>query len=1029
MSVRITPLRKPALTRLALSIRQGLGVSLMLGLASGSHGGILINEIFASHTGADDTEFLELYGDPWAPLSGMSLIGIEGNNDRVPGSIDFRYDFSPRARIGGNGFFLVGNDGGLASNYGVTPNNTLVANSFENSSSTYALVETASLSGASLTGAEIVMDAVALRDDSPSTFFFDAPVIGPDGTFFPAGARRVSDGVDTGSAADWVISDFFLGSGNTPTRGQEAPVINELLVSHSGADDTEYVELYGDSGSLAGLSLISVEGQSGGAGAGTIDERIDFGTGDKVGDNRFFLAGNGSGLGTNYGVSPDRDIDPNFENGDSTYALVRTDSLSGDVGSSVTGDEDVIDSVALREGDSGTYFFDAPVVGPDGRFLPAGVRRVVDGADTDTAADFAIADFFLGDANTPTPGGATEPPTVLLTSIMQIQGKGHTSALVGERVTTTGIVTAVDGNGFYLQDASGDGDDATSDGLFVFTGGAPSVAVGDDVTVEGSVSEFVPGGAATRNLSTTQLAGSPVVSVRSSGNALPDSVRIGAGGRLPPTETIDEDNFTQFEPATDGIDFFESLEGMRVTVERPRAIAGTNRFGEIFTTVEGASSGPVTPNGGLKITENDFNPERIQINRDTDLLADSEYDGGVFPSVDTGALLGDVTGVVDYSFGNFEIKPTERFDVTPSAITPEITTIPSGGDNLTVASYNVLNLDPVDSPDAATLLPSVSADADIANGRFTRIAEQIVNNLQRPDIIGLQEIQDSSGEQNDGVTGADATLNRLIDEIVAAGGPRYAFVDNTFITDGASGGLPGGNIRTAFLYNPDRVDLVDGSVMSIADVDQATDPDNPFFDSRLPLVATFTFNGEAVTVVNNHFSSKGGSAPIFGIEQPFEARQEDPDINGSLDERRDQAQAVFDYVAARLLDPDADVIMLGDFNEFEFLSPLETFDGLLRNLALTLPEESRYTYIFQGNSQALDHMLVSEGLFDLLTGFDIVHVNADFAESPRRASDHDPLLAAFHVGGDIAGVPTPGALGLLGIGLAALGLRRRARVR
>ena len=130
-------------------------------------------------------------------------------------------------------------------------------------------------------------------------------------------------------------------------------------------------------------------------------------------------------------------------------------------------------------------------------------------------------------------------------------------------MTTTGIVTQV-GNGYYLQDPTGDGNDATSDAIFVFTGSAPAVAVGDAVQVSGKVSEFTadPG----VGLSITEIdARRPRSSVH--GNALPAAVLIGTGGRLPPNMVIDDDGLTSFDPATDGIDFYESMEGMRVTID------------------------------------------------------------------------------------------------------------------------------------------------------------------------------------------------------------------------------------------------------------------------------------------------------------------------------------------------------------------------------------------------------------------------------------------------------------------------------
>jgi hypothetical protein len=585
------------------------------------------------------------------------------------------------------------------------------------------------------------------------------------------------------------------------------------------------------------------------------------------------------------------------------------------------------------------------------------------------------------------------------TAIYDIQGAAHTSPLLGQTVTTQGIVTAVDSNGFYLQDPTGDGNIATSDAIFVFTSSSPSVLVGDSLEVTGTVSEFTPGGASTRNLSTTQLSGNPTITVLSSGNPLPAATIIGAGGRVPPTENIDDDAFTIFDPVNDGIDFFESLEGMRVTANDFKVINGTNGFGEIFGVVDnGAGATGLSTRGTLNISPDDFNPERVQL----------QFDSGIFnfafPDVNVGDQLGDVTGVLGYAFGNFEILVTEDFtaNVQSAGLQPEVSALVGGNGELLVASYNVLNLDPNDN----------DGDRDIADGRFDAIAAHIITNLNTPDIIALQEVQDNSGSVNDGVIAADLTLQTLVNSITAAGGPTYAFIDNPFITDGASGGQPGGNIRTAYLYNPNRVDLVDGSVSTIGS--QA--PGETFAGARLPLVATFEFNGEAITLVNNHLSSKGGSAPILGLEQPFEARQEDPTVNGSLTERQAQSQAVQGFVNGLLgTNPAANVVVLGDFNEFEFVSPVRDLaanTGLV-NLTETLPENERYSFIFQGNSQAIDHILASGGL---ATGadFDFVHVNTEFFETPQLASDHDPILARFTIQAPNIITGTPGRDVLVG---------------
>ncbi|WP_299473286.1 choice-of-anchor I family protein [uncultured Roseibium sp.] len=773
-------------------------------------------------------------------------------------------------------------------------------------------------------------------------------------------------------------------------------VINEVLGSTTGPD-SEYIELFGTPGeSLAGLSLIVVESDDQSSN-GTIDRQFDFGDDAVIGENGFYLVANELTEST-YSVTADDTIPDNFiENSSYTIALVETASITG---STVTGLEVVIDTVGVTDGEDDSFFaFDAPVIGPDGSFLPAGVGRITDGVDTDTAADWSILDFNNSpDVNTPTPGhddgngggGSDE------VAIYEIQGAGHTSAFEGQTVLTSGVVTAVDTNGFYLQDPDGDDDIATSNGIFVFTGNAPAVSVGDAVDVEASVSEFTPGGVSSRNLSITQLV-SPVVTVTGTGAAVAATV-IGQGGRLPPSEVIDDDAFGTiagnggFDPETDGIDFFESLEGMLVTAQDVVAVAGTNRFGEIFGVVDqGADATGISDRGTLNISPDDFNPEKVQIDFDSGIL---DFD---FPDVNVGDQLGDVTGVVSYSFGNFEIAPTVDFtsQIVSAGLEEETTEVTGAEDLLTIASYNVLNLDTNDA----------DGDADVANGRFTKIAEHIVNNLGTPDIIGLQEVQDNSGSTDDGVVSASETLQLLVDEIdrvddgLVNGSLNFAFVDNTFITDNASGGQPGGNIRTAFLYNVDRVDLVEGSVEAVGDQSEGS----PFEGARLPLAATFDFSGDQVTIVNNHLSSKGGSAPILGVEQPFDQRQEDVTVNGSLDERQAQAAAVSQYVddIYAVGGDFANVVVLGDMNEFEFISPLETLAdsgaGLV-NLSNTVDEDEIYSFIFQGNSQALDHILVSEHLADNAS-FDFVHVNSEFAETDERASDHDPLVAQLDLSG------------------------------
>ncbi len=818
------------------------------------------------------------------------------------------------------------------------------------------------------------------------------------------------------NVADWTFSGPNALDGETSndtaanpfptggTGGEPLFAINELRVNSSGSSDntSNFVEIFTEPGtSLDGKTLVVISGEFA---PGQIDLAIDL-TGAVADADGFVLIANADNPELEAGDVAVTDLD--FFNSPATYLIV--DNFTGAVGDDldpgdageldITPWDAVLDSVSLVDGDAiEDASYSETIIGPDGNFLPAGAARSVDGTG-------AFEQLSFGDTSGDTPGSTNDPeiPVQQLT-IMEIQGAGHVSGLVsdtpldpttgggaGERVLTTGIVTAIDSNGFYMQDPDGDGNIATSDAIFVFTGSAPTVAIGDALEVEGTVSEFYPGGQGSRNLSTTQLGGNPEITVVSSGNALPEAILLGQTGRLLPSETIEDDGFTSFDPTTDGIDFYESLEGMLVTAVAPVAVSGTSQFDEIFVVVDGgADATGISDRGTLNISPDDFNPEKVQI----------DFDFGIEPViVDTGATFSDITGVISYDFGNYQINPTEVVVVIEeSLLEAEVTELASSATELTIASYNVLNLDPV-VEDIANVpgMQSRNVDDDVGDGRFEAIANQIVNNLGSPDIIALQEIQDNTGgETGDGVVSADVTLQTLIDAIdladdgVMNDSSGYAYVDNTFITDLASGGQPGGNIRTAFLYKEDRVSLVEGSVGTIG----SQDPGGSFEGARLPLVATFDFNGEEVTVVNNHFSSKGGSAPIMGVEQEFAELQEDPNVNGSLDERQAQSEAVNGYVTDLLAeDAEANVVVLGDLNEFEFVSPVTGLEENLTNLTDMLDEDERYSFNFQGNSQQIDHILISDSLLEGGAQFDVVHVNSEFAATPGRASDHDPVLA------------------------------------
>ncbi len=545
--------------------------------------------------------------------------------------------------------------------------------------------------------------------------------------------------------------------------------------------------------------------------------------------------------------------------------------------------------------------------------------------------------------------------------IYAIQGLGHRSGFNGQIVATSGIVTAVDTNGFYLQDPTGDGDIGTSDGIFVFTSTAPTVVVGNAITLTATVTEFT--GSTAGSLSLTQLTSPTGIVVTSVGNALPAPVLLSTdgtpGSRTPPTSVIDNDSFANYEPTLDGIDFWESLEGMRVTIQAPLAVANSNSFGETYVVASGGTGATgVNDRGGLTISSGDYNPEKIQIDDDSGIFA------GYTPNHTQGDVLSSVTGILNYAFAEYEIIVTQAVTTTTDVtLTRETTTLVGDATKFSYASFNLENLDPTDPA-----------------SKFLLHATEIVQGLRSPDIIGVQEIQDADGAGTGTNFSGQVTAQLLIDAVAALGGPIYRYVEIAPTANNTTGGEPNGNIRNGFFYNTARVTYVEGSA---ALIDIAA-----YSGSRRPLVADFMFNGERFTSINLHSTSRGGSDPLWGANQP------PADAGDSA--RTAQAAGVRAYIdAALVVDPARKFVVNGDFNGFYYETALTnlTAGGVLGNLYDLLPVQERYSYIFGGNYQTLDHILVSGSLVASST-FDVVHYNA-FVDASLRATDHDQPIATI----------------------------------
>ncbi|EFE70219.1 large secreted protein [Streptomyces viridosporus ATCC 14672] len=571
--------------------------------------------------------------------------------------------------------------------------------------------------------------------------------------------------------------------------------------------------------------------------------------------------------------------------------------------------------------------------------------------------------------------------------IHDIQGDTRISPYAGRQVTdVTGIVTGIrtygSSRGFWIQDPVPDADPATSEGVFVFTGSTPKgVAVGDAVAVSGTVTEYVPGGASSGNQSLTQIT-RPAFTVVSGGNPVPAATVIDArsvpaayapAGDPAANGSIDA---LPLRPSAYALDRYESLEGMNVQVSDTRVVGATDPYTELWVTVKPRENR--NRRGGTVYGSYDAqNTGRLQIQ--------SLGSAAAFPDANVGdTLAGATTGPLDFNqYGGYTLVANELGTLEEGGLRRETTRRQHAGE-LSVATYNVENLDPSDDT-------------------FAAHAAAIVDHLRSPDIVALEEVQDDNGAVDDATVTAGVTVTRLIDAVEAAGGPRYDWrsVDPV---DKADGGEPGGNIRQVFLFDPERVSFTDragGDATTAVGVTKVrgkaaltvspgrVDPASAAFEnSRKPLAGEFVFRGRTVIVIANHFASKGGDQSLTSQYQP--------PSRGSETQRHLQAKAVHDFTAKILTtQKNAAVVALGDINDFEFSRTTEILegDGTLWSAIKSLPPGERYSYVYQGNSQVLDQILISPSIRRGGTfSYDSVHLNAEFHD---QISDHDPQVLRF----------------------------------
>jgi predicted extracellular nuclease len=626
---------------------------------------------------------------------------------------------------------------------------------------------------------------------------------------------------------------------------------------------------------------------------------------------------------------------------------------------------------------------------------------------------------------------------VTLTKIHAIQGAGDASPLDGQEVTVEAIVTGLfyeaDGgvNGFWVQeeDADADGDAATSEGIFVFSRDA-TVSVGDKVQVTGIVDE---------RFGQTQIA-EDAVKVIDSGNPLPMAVAItlGIGPDFEPFEGMRVELMSA--PGADPLTVVTNFNLDRfgeIQVAEGNLIQPTQIFDPNTQAAEIAALTQANAEGRLIIDDSTSgsNPDtyRLLEGPDGTPVTPTNFDPAA-PQLRLGTELADITGIMDFGFGAYRLQVAEPLETLGGNPRPE--EAPEVGGDLKVASFNVLNYF-TSLDDATATNPAGQARGATSEFDLARQTEKLVNALTAidADIIGLQEIE------NNGF-GNGSAIATLVEALNAATAPgTYAFVEPAGLSDGFIGTDA---ITAGLIYKTDAVTVAgeakvlvfeEASAAQTLEVTSALeafvssdDQVGDFQRNRPAVAATFEdADGNQVTVVSNHFKSKGDSnledtlldAQRAGAPQELiDALLADPnydqgDGQGFWNQVRADAAA---ELAAWLetnptgADDTSNVLVLGDLNAYAKEDPVKNFlDAGLSDLAQDFIGPDAYSFVFDGQRGTLDYGLASAGLLDNITGVAEWHIAADEpdflnyssefkdaayfnADDFFAASDHDPLI-------------------------------------
>ncbi|HTV69597.1 MAG TPA: ExeM/NucH family extracellular endonuclease [Rhizobiaceae bacterium] len=621
-----------------------------------------------------------------------------------------------------------------------------------------------------------------------------------------------------------------------------------------------------------------------------------------------------------------------------------------------------------------------------------------------------------------TPGAANSDdgpgvPTARL--ISQIQGTGSASQLQGDYVLVSAVVTYTIDNGFFLQEetADQDGNVLSSEGIFVFTGGAPTVDVGDHVEVAGTVTEF---------FGLTEITNLVSIDTISSGNDLPDYANV----TLPNATATSLEQFEGMRISltsgtSDPITVVENFNLARygeITVSAGNQYQPTQLYdpdtqaAEIAALMEANALNRLIIDDGVSAQNPDafaYLPANFGDNGNGYIDAGDDF-SPFGPTLRLGAEMnGPIEGVLSYGFDAYRMHVDGMLSIDQDTNTGTRTEAPADvGGRLKVASFNLLNFFTSLREDYDPNVPGTGSGPGDLEPRgalnafdFERQLDKIVTAMLGvgADVFGLQELE------NNGF-GSDSAIRALVDALNAELGANvYAFVDPT---GGTGDGFIGTDaITTGVIYDQTKVSVAGSNTLEFSSV--AADGQQlhrPAVAVAFEEIAT----GERFNVAVNHLKSKGDS----GLTDVNDPNYDQGDGQGFWNAAREEA--AIELAQWLATDPtgsgDADTLIIGDLNSYAQEDPVDA----LRDAGYTdlidqfIGQDQAYSYVFDGMRGTLDQGLATSSLLSQVTGVTEWHVNADepglfaysseftnpafYDNNPFATSDHDPLLIGLNLG-------------------------------